>query len=65
MYKIISNHVSKNLKIHLIGKNYKITVIVIKKVCNYLTEFNKKSLTKTNYCLNEGKFISCGCLILV
>ncbi len=42
MYKIILNYVPKNLKIPLIGKNYKITVIVIKKVYNYLTEFNKK-----------------------
>jgi hypothetical protein len=57
MYKIISYHKYKNLKIHLIGMNYKITITVIKKVYNYLTKFNKKSLTKTNYCLNEGKFI--------
>lgn len=64
MYEILSNCVDKNLKIYLIGKNYK-TKVTINKVCNYLAQFIKKSLTKTNYCLIEGKFIGCRCLILV
>jgi len=42
MYEILSNCVHKKLKIHLIGKNYKTTVTIIKKVFNYLTRFNKK-----------------------
>jgi len=65
MYEILSNCVHKKLKIHLIGKNYKTTVTIIKKVFNYLTRFNKKIPQQTNYCLIEGKFIGCSCLILV
>ena len=47
----------KNLKIHLIRNYHKTLATVIKKAPNYLTKFNKKSLTQTNYCFNEGKFI--------